>query len=159
MVRNTSRPSAAFTLVEILIVVVILGVLAAIVIPMFADASEDAQKVAFTTDVRIFTEAAILFHQEQGVYLEDSASGQLPLGFDPYIEEEKWLAETPLGGVWDSEQSSFGITSGLGVHFNGGSQPDDAYMTDVDRILDNGDLASGAFRKIAADRFYSIIAQ
>ena len=33
----------AFTLVEILIVVVILGILAAIVIPQFTSASEDAQ--------------------------------------------------------------------------------------------------------------------
>ncbi len=39
--RNTVRK--AFTLVEILIVVVILGILAAIVVPQFTSASEDAQ--------------------------------------------------------------------------------------------------------------------
>jgi len=37
------RTTKAFTLVEILIVVVILGILAAIVIPQFTRASEDAQ--------------------------------------------------------------------------------------------------------------------
>ena len=37
------RRSKAFTLVEILIVVVILGILAAIVIPQFTNASQDAQ--------------------------------------------------------------------------------------------------------------------
>jgi type II secretion system protein G len=37
------RFSKAFTLIEILIVVVILGILAAIVIPQFTKASEDAQ--------------------------------------------------------------------------------------------------------------------
>ncbi|MCC6323039.1 MAG: prepilin-type N-terminal cleavage/methylation domain-containing protein [Phycisphaerales bacterium] len=37
------RASKAFTLVEILIVVVILGILAAIVIPQFTNASEEAQ--------------------------------------------------------------------------------------------------------------------
>ena len=37
------RKSKAFTLIEILIVVVILGILAAIVIPQFTKASEDAQ--------------------------------------------------------------------------------------------------------------------
>lgn len=40
---RTRRWSKAFTLVEILIVVVILGILAAIVIPQFTRASEDAQ--------------------------------------------------------------------------------------------------------------------
>lgn len=38
-----NRVSKAFTLVEILIVVVILGILAAIVIPQFTNASEEAQ--------------------------------------------------------------------------------------------------------------------
>lgn len=38
-----TRVSKAFTLVEILIVVVILGILAAIVIPQFTSASEEAQ--------------------------------------------------------------------------------------------------------------------
>jgi general secretion pathway protein G len=45
---RTRRPSRAFTLVEILIVVVILGILAAIVIPQFANASSDAR----TTNLR-----------------------------------------------------------------------------------------------------------
>lgn len=41
--RRWSPTSKAFTLIEILIVVVILGILAAIVIPQFTKASEDAQ--------------------------------------------------------------------------------------------------------------------
>jgi type II secretion system protein G len=42
MRTRTNRKPNAFTLIEILIVVVILGILAAIVIPQFSDASEDA---------------------------------------------------------------------------------------------------------------------
>ena len=41
--QNRSRTSTGFTLVEILIVVVILGILAAIVIPQFTNASESAK--------------------------------------------------------------------------------------------------------------------
>ncbi len=41
----------AFTLVEILIVVVILGILASIVVPQFASATSDAQKTAIADQV------------------------------------------------------------------------------------------------------------
>jgi general secretion pathway protein G len=42
--KNARRASRGFTLVEILIVVIILGILAAIVIPQFTNASNDARK-------------------------------------------------------------------------------------------------------------------
>ncbi|HVU64820.1 MAG TPA: prepilin-type N-terminal cleavage/methylation domain-containing protein, partial [Phycisphaerales bacterium] len=48
--RNTV--SKAFTLVEILIVVVILGILAAIVIPQFTNASQDAQRGNIQTQLQ-----------------------------------------------------------------------------------------------------------
>ncbi|MHC4294011.1 MAG: prepilin-type N-terminal cleavage/methylation domain-containing protein [Planctomycetota bacterium] len=41
-----------FTLVEILIVVIILGILAAIVIPQFTEASNDARESALATDLQ-----------------------------------------------------------------------------------------------------------
>lgn len=46
-----SRMRRAFTLVEILIVVIILGILAAVVIPQFADASSDAKLSALQTNL------------------------------------------------------------------------------------------------------------
>ena len=44
--------STAFTLVEILIVVIILGILAAIVIPQFTEASNDARESALQSDLQ-----------------------------------------------------------------------------------------------------------
>ena len=45
------RTFRAFTLIEVLIVVIILGILAAIVIPQFADASSDAKLSALKTNL------------------------------------------------------------------------------------------------------------
>ena len=44
--------NTGFTLVEILIVVIILGILAAIVIPQFTEASNDARESALASDLQ-----------------------------------------------------------------------------------------------------------
>ena len=44
--RFKYRLASAFTLVEVLIVVIVLGILATIVVPQFTDASEDAMNSA-----------------------------------------------------------------------------------------------------------------
>lgn len=51
----------AFTLVEILIVVIILGILAAIVIPQFTEASNDARTSALASDLQTVRSQIELF--------------------------------------------------------------------------------------------------
>jgi len=63
---NRTRKSG-FTLVEILIVVIILGILAAIVIPQFTNASQDARRNSLTSQlqtVRSQLELAKLQHRD-----------------------------------------------------------------------------------------------
>ena len=47
-----TRPKKGFTLIEVLIVVVILGVLAGIVIPAYAGYTADSCKKAFIADIK-----------------------------------------------------------------------------------------------------------
>ena len=50
------------------------------------------------------------------------------------------------------------MTSALGVHFDGtGQTRDDMYMREIDALVDDGDLATGRFRKLEDGRYYSII--
>lgn len=160
MLRFPRQPAdrRAFTLVEILIVVVILGILAAIVMPLFADVTRNSGQAVFVTDVRTFNDAAQVYMETTGEYLEDSSSGALPAGWGPYVNETKWLAGPNIGGVWDFEHNSYSVTSAFGVHFNGnGDTQDAAYMTEIDAIYDDGVLTTGMFRQIAADRYYHVI--
>lgn len=162
MHRNANRihrRPRGFTLVEILIVVVILGILAAMVIPQFASASDASRQSTFVSNLNAFTRAAVLMRHETGAYPEDAASGTMPAGFDDYIQESRWLGGTPIGGVWDAENATYGVRSAIGVHFNGtGETRDDAFMLEIDAMLDNADLATGGFREIEpGQRYYSIV--
>jgi len=58
-----------FTLVEILIVVIILGILAAIVIPQFTEASDDARTSALASDLQTIRAQLELYKmQHAGAY-------------------------------------------------------------------------------------------
>jgi general secretion pathway protein G len=60
---------SAFTLVELLIVVIILGILAAVVIPQFSDASTDARSSSLTTNLQTIRGQVELYKlQHSGVY-------------------------------------------------------------------------------------------
>ena len=75
-----NRVSKAFTLVEILIVVVILGILAAIVIPQFTNASQEAQTVASRRSCeRSFADRTVPV-RNNGQYLTSAASATRTAG-------------------------------------------------------------------------------
>jgi general secretion pathway protein G len=66
---TVKRVSKGFTLVEILIVVVILGILAAIVIPQFTNASESAKQSSLISQLQTIRSQLELFQvQHNGTY-------------------------------------------------------------------------------------------
>jgi len=148
----------AFTLIEVLIVVIILGLLAAIVSIAFNGAVSDTRQSAFVTNLHNFSVAAEYYVADTGQPVADGASGFLPAGMEQYVEAGDFQRKTPLGGLWDTEGTESGFTAGLGVHFDDPSEnPGVDIMTQVDALIDDGDLTTGAFRQATADRFYYAI--
>jgi len=75
-----SSKRGGFTLVEILIVVVILGILAAIVIPQFTNASESAKASSLVTQLQtIRSQLELAQVQHQGAYPDLINNGWTPL--------------------------------------------------------------------------------
>ena len=80
--RNRARRSG-FTLVELLLVLVILGVLAAIVIPKFSGRTEQARETAAKTQISGFSTALDAFEVDNGYYPSGSE------GLGELIEKSK----------------------------------------------------------------------
>lgn len=66
--RPAHRASRGFTLVELLLVLVILGILAAIVIPRFSGRTEQAKEQAAVTQISTFKTALDAFEVDNGYY-------------------------------------------------------------------------------------------
>jgi general secretion pathway protein G len=62
------RGQRAFTLIELLLVLVILGILAAIVVPRIAGRGEDAKKTAALTNIKAIESAAEMFEVDNSRY-------------------------------------------------------------------------------------------
>ena len=94
MRRSLNRRSAArgFTLVEILIVVIILGILAAIVIPQFTNASTEARKNSLLSQIQTLRSQIQLFKLQHNDVLPDLVANQW----------SQLLSKTNLSGAVDN---------------------------------------------------------
>ena len=80
-----ARGSTAFTLVEILIVVVILAILAAVVIPQYAGATNDAYRAIAGTFHKTLNSATVLYLMAWNRY---------PQSFDTFVAYTDWGEES-----------------------------------------------------------------
>lgn len=68
MTRKHLRSQAGFTLIEIMVVVVILGILAGIVVPRLLDRPDEARRTKASVQIRGLEEALALYKLDNGFY-------------------------------------------------------------------------------------------
>ncbi len=75
------RKTGAFSLVELLIVIIIIAVLAAVAIPRFANSSQRSKESALRANLKLYRNAIELYKADTGVYptaLSDLAATSAP---------------------------------------------------------------------------------
>ena len=144
-----------FTLIEIMVVVFVLGVLAALMVPAFTRYMHNTKATTFAKDISTLAAAGNQYAMESGLWVEDSASGTFPPELEGYFSQRKFELGSSLGGVWDFENYDLGdFTSAVGVH---GPNLGDEIFAMVDQRIDDGNLRTGIFQKLASDRYYLVI--
>ncbi len=149
------RRNSAFTLIEIMIVVSIIALLAAIAVPAFMRARQQAQNAKFMNALRVATAAIEQYAIEHSRYPVDANRGIVPTGMENYLGKTfDWTAPTPIGGQWDWDFRVFGVTAAVCVvNPTVGTQQ----LEDLDSKFDDGDLNTGRFRTTAPERYADIV--
>ena len=146
---TAARRERGFTLIEILIVVVILGILAVAVVPQFGEATGDARERAFVANLRDVTQIAQAYYNEHG-RLPPSNGPTQPLppelfesaGRDP----ADYPTRTPLGGYW--HVGKINDRYGIGIWWDISDDADADVKRDclaVDEGIDDGTDSGGRF--------------
>ncbi len=141
------KSKSGFTLVEILIVVVILGILAAIVIPQFTEASTEAKTSSLCTDLQTVRSQIELYKVQHNdempgsgtASFEEALTGQTDIDgavgtdYGPYLQKVPTNPFNNLNTV-QVEAGSTGLGSGnTGWHFDSSTG---AFHADSDDHID-----------------------
>lgn len=149
--KRRSATARAFTLVEMIVVVLIIGILGSVAAPKLIGTTQVASVNAFATQLTAYADAFDLYKAQNGAYPSNQSTGLLPSGMETFISPTEFARETPLGGYWDYTASGAGLNAGVGVEYlNGVGFPGTAVLLEVDTMLDDGNLATGSLVLINA---------
>lgn len=145
-----TRPARAFTLIELIAVVIVLAVLAGLGLPRIVDHRQRAIVSAFATELKTIRRVATQYYIDTGAYPTDTLNwGDLPAGLANRFEGNPFRHASALNAQydWNGPPHHTG-TEHVAVRLLS-SNPNpttNAVMLEVDRLIDNGVLTTGLFR-------------
>ena len=125
--KKGSDPFLGFTLIEVLVVVAILAVLAAMVVPRIMDRPDDAKRVAARADVNSLVQTLKIYRLDNGTYpttdqglqalVQRPTTNPVPPNWKPYLDR---LPRDPWGS--DYQYLSPGTHGEIDVFSLGGDR-------------------------------------
>ena len=156
--KQSCSDRAAYTLVEIAVVVTIIGILVALAVPHFKRVKENAFISTLENDLRIFSQEFMQYELNFGAYPDTSTPGTYPNGMADRISSA-WIQPSVIGGTYRWVYAS---NNGNGNNGNGNgnlyayieittnsSEPlriDSTRLAEIDDDIDDGNTSSGNFQ-------------
>lgn len=106
MLKKLMKNKKGFTLVELMVVVVILGILVAVAVPVYNNSQESAKKSAHNANVRTIESACTMYvidHPSTALSIAATAPGTVPTELAPYLQS------------WPKNPGPTGATANYGV--------------------------------------------
>lgn len=154
----------AFTLVELIAVIIVLAILAGVAVPRYFDYRERALAAAVAGDLRVFQYGLLNCRRGTGAYPNDVGPNQAPAGMASFIDSNAWTRLPPIGGLYDYEGwlGATGINYGIHVsirqwaptYFYTSNHL--AVMTQVDQMIDDGNIATGRLHNVTGIYLWTV---
>lgn len=153
---NQTGGPAGFSLIELVIVLAIMGILAAVAGSRIVNARTDAQINVTVTEANRFNRLAMIAQQLNGKLPNDAYQGLVPTDLRPPLFANSFQSATPVGGLWDWNGPGTTIPHlGMSINFPSTSAEPSGMYSRLDTKFDDGSTSTGKIRRhVTGGRVY-----
>jgi len=157
------RIGIGFTIVELVVVIVVIGILAALVVPRYVGAQSDTRVTAAGEDIMGMVKSFEYFNANNGYWPAETSPGVLPPEIQSqFSRENPFLKPCSIGGIFDYDHAVNDGTRAISITIRGTPSIPKPTIVDaqaLDVYLDDGVLNTGKFRSTSGGYTYTFHTQ
>jgi len=146
-----NRMNTAFTLLEVVVVTAVIGILAALVVPRFADARNQTTVTSAAEDLHTIAQALSLYQGVNGSFPPNASRDQDAINMAEFFKNfSPFEMSSPIGGVYDYDGPPNFNPVSISIVSDGENKFDPLQAVELDELMDDGDLRTGRLKLVNA---------